>query len=118
MIVGIGIDIIELDRVAKSIEQPKFLERILTLREHEFASSLKGKRKVEFVAGRFAAKEAFSKAIGTGIGKDVSFQDVEIINDELGKPVVHAAFSYNIHVSISHSNSYAVAQVILESPSC
>lgn len=114
MIVGIGIDITELYRIAKSIEQPRFLERILTERERELASALAGKRKVEFVAGRFAAKEAFSKAIGTGIGKEVGFQDIEIINDERGKPIVHASYPYVIHISISHSNDYAIAQVILE----
>lgn len=118
MIVGIGIDIIEIERIEKMIEgQPKFIERILTEKERQVAHSLKGKRRSEFVAGRFAAKEAYSKAFGTGIGKEVSFLHIEITNDERGKPVLLANTNYTIHLSISHSREFAVAQVILESPS-
>ncbi|MDG4657913.1 holo-ACP synthase [Ectobacillus antri] len=117
MIVGTGIDIIELARIEKLLEQPKFLERILTEREKHKAAHLSGQRKVEFVAGRFAAKEAYAKAVGTGIGKEVSFLDIEILNDEKGKPVCVAPSSHIIHVSISHSRDFAVAQVILESSS-
>jgi holo-[acyl-carrier protein] synthase len=118
MIVGIGIDIIEIERIEKMIEgQPKFIERILTEKERRVACSLKGKRRSEFVAGRFAAKEAYSKALGTGIGKEVSFLHIEITNDERGKPVLLANTNHTIHLSISHSREFAVAQVILESPS-
>jgi holo-[acyl-carrier protein] synthase len=69
---------------------------------------------VEFLAGRFAAKEAFSKAMGTGIGKDLSFLDIEIAVDPLGKPVIVKP-DVNAHLSISHSRDYAVAQVVIES---
>ena len=118
MVIGTGIDIIELDRIAKLIDvQPKFLDRILTGREREKAEQLRGQRRTEFVAGRFAAKEAYAKAVGTGFGRDLSFLDIEIYNDERGKPVLHAASPYTVHVSISHSNQFAVAQVIIESPS-
>ncbi|MFD3450448.1 holo-ACP synthase [Microbacteriaceae bacterium 4G12] len=118
MIIGTGIDIIELERIEKLLEtQPKFLERILTKRELEAVERLGGQRKVEFVAGRFAAKEAYSKAMGTGIGKEVSFVDIEIMNDERGKPVISAPSSHILHVSISHSRQFAVAQVIIESSS-
>lgn len=118
MIIGTGIDIIELDRIARLIEtQPKFLERILTGRELEKVEKLRGQRRTEFVAGRFAAKEAYAKAVGTGFGRDLSFLDIEIDNDERGKPVLHAASSHIVHVSISHSKQFATAQVIIESPS-
>lgn len=118
MIVGVGIDIIEIERIEKMIEgQPKFIERILTENERQVAYTLKGKRRSEFVAGRFAAKEAYSKALGTGIGKEVSFLHIEIMNDERGKPILLANTSHTIHLSISHSREFAVAQVVLESPS-
>ena len=74
LIVGIGIDIIELNRIEKMLDgKLKFMERILTENERNVAKGLKGSRLTEFVAGRFAAKEAYSKAVGTGIGKEVSF---------------------------------------------
>jgi holo-[acyl-carrier protein] synthase len=116
VIKGIGIDIIELDRIRKSMENERFLDRVLTPNERNLLKGLKGEsRRVEFVAGRFAAKEAFAKAMGTGIGK-LSFQDIEIINDEKGKPIVTVSLldKMNIFVSISHSKEYAVAQVVLE----
>ena len=74
MIKGIGIDITELGRIKKILErQPRFPERILTENEIERFEKLKGQRKIEYFAGRFAAKEAFSKANGTGIGKNFPF---------------------------------------------
>lgn len=116
MIIGIGIDIIELSRVQEIINnQPRFVDRILTPAEKEVYVTLTNHRKVEFLAGRFSAKEAFSKAIGTGIGKEVSFQDISILSDELGKPVMKCVGEHRfIHVSISHSQHYAVSQVIIE----
>ncbi len=85
MIVGIGIDIIELNRIEKMLDgKLKFMERILTENERNVAKGLKGSRLTEFVAGRFAAKEAYSKAVGTGIGKEVSFLDIEVRNDDRG----------------------------------
>ncbi|WP_047981042.1 holo-ACP synthase [Ornithinibacillus contaminans] len=116
MIKGIGIDIIELERIEKSLENKRFVERILTERERErFLTISSHARKIEFVAGRFAAKEAFAKAMGTGIGK-LSFQDIEIGNDENGAPFITVALdeAMNIFVSITHSREYAVAQVVLE----
>ncbi|WP_242145805.1 MULTISPECIES: holo-ACP synthase [unclassified Bacillus cereus group] len=119
MILGIGIDIIELNRIEKMINgKLHFMERILTETERNVAAKLKGKRLVEFVAGRFAAKEAYSKAVGTGIGKEVSFLDIEIKNDPKGKPVLFTNTEYIVHLSISHSREFAVAQVVLESSSC
>lgn len=79
MIYGIGLDITELKRIAAmAARQKRFAERILTPGELDQYHELSEKRKIEFLAGRFAAKEAFSKAFGTGIGKQLSFQDIEI----------------------------------------
>lgn len=118
MIKGIGIDIVEIKRIQTIMDrQPKFQKRVLTEKELELYEALTSNgRKTEFLAGRFAAKEAFAKAKGTGFGKELGFHDIEILRNELGKPVVH--FTSNgeetIHISISHSSEYAVAQVILE----
>ncbi|PAL05793.1 holo-ACP synthase [Peribacillus simplex] len=115
MIKGIGVDITELDRMETLINrQPRLKERILTESEILIFEKLNGRRKVEYFAGRFAAKEAFSKANGTGIGKHLSFLDIEIISDDKGKPVISKPFSEGVHLSISHSREYAVAQVVIE----
>ncbi|MCR8872192.1 holo-ACP synthase [Bacillus sp. AFS026049] len=115
MIKGIGVDITELDRMETLINrQPRLKERILTESEILIFEKLNGRRKVEYFAGRFAAKEAFSKANGTGIGKHLSFLDIEIISDDKGKPVISRPFSKGVHLSISHSRDYAVAQVVIE----
>ena len=115
MIKGIGVDITELDRMETLINlQPRLKERILTESEILIFEKLNGRRKVEYFAGRFAAKEAFSKANGTGIGKHLSFLDIEIISDDKGKPVISKPFSEGVHLSISHSRDYAVAQVVIE----
>ncbi|CAH0174348.1 holo-ACP synthase [Peribacillus castrilensis] len=115
MIKGIGVDITELDRMETLINrQPRLKERILTESEILIFEKLNGRRKVEYFAGRFAAKEAFSKANGTGIGKHLSFLDIEIISDDKGKPVISKPFSKGVHLSISHSRDYAVAQVVIE----
>ena len=115
MIKGIGVDITELDRMETLINrQPRLKERVLTESEILIFEKLNGKRKIEYFAGRFAAKEAFSKANGTGIGKHLSFLDIEIISDDKGKPVISKPFSKGVHLSISHSRDYAVAQVVIE----
>ncbi|MFA1715373.1 holo-ACP synthase [Peribacillus frigoritolerans] len=115
MIKGIGVDITELDRMETLINrQPRIKERILTESEILIFEKLNGRRKVEYFAGRFAAKEAFSKANGTGIGKHLSFLDIEITSDDKGKPVISKPFSEGVHLSISHSRDYAVAQVVIE----
>ncbi|MFZ3590200.1 holo-ACP synthase [Bacillus sp. DJP31] len=118
MIKGIGIDIIEIHRVEDlAARMPKFVQRILTEREIKKYEWLQGKRKAEYLAGRFAAKEAFSKAMGTGIGKGLQFTDIEIVQDPLGKPFFSKPFTEGTYLSISHSKEYAVAQVIIESSS-
>lgn len=116
MIIGTGIDIVELIRIKETLHRHQsFVKRILTAKEQEIFNSLSNSRKIEFLAGRFAAKEAFAKAIGTGIGKKLSWQDVEIIPDIQGKPKVIAKENFgNVHLSISHSKEYAIANVIIE----
>ncbi|HZG59840.1 MAG TPA: holo-ACP synthase [Anoxybacillus sp.] len=116
MIVGIGIDIVEIKRIKEIVErQPKFIERILSETEKKRFFQLSETRKIEFLAGRFAAKEAYAKAVGTGIGKELSFTDIHIHNDEKGKPFIPSVTpEQRIHLSISHSDDYAVAQVIIE----
>lgn len=121
MVTGVGTDLIELSRVEKVA--PRLARRILT--EEELSGLPRHPRRcLEFVAGRFAAKEAVSKALGTGIGQTCSFKDIEILNDQQGKPVValssrlmHALFSGNrihVHLSISHSEHYVLAIAVIE----
>jgi holo-[acyl-carrier protein] synthase len=114
MIKGIGIDIIELSRIRGILNrQKRFVDRILTSIEKLKFEGLSGVRKVEFLAGRYAAKEAYSKANGTGIGEQLSFLDIEIDNDSSGKPIFVKPET-KAHLSITHSRDYAAAQVIIE----
>lgn len=114
-VVGIGIDAIELSRIHELIEKnSSVIQRILTPAELAVFQTLGHKRQVEYLAGRFAAKEAYSKALGTGIGKSVSFQDLEIQNEANGRPVLIGPHSYRIHLSITHTNHDAYAVVMLE----
>ncbi|MBD1382151.1 holo-ACP synthase [Metabacillus arenae] len=118
MIDGIGLDIIETKRIeGLLLRQSKFVDRILTLKEKETFCKLSAKRKIEFISGRFAAKEAYAKATGTGIGKKLSFLDIEILNNEAGKPEIFLMNSRadGVHLSITHTKNYAAAQVIIES---
>lgn len=114
MIIGIGLDMIEIERIAKVVRKhPKFVARVLTLSERKAYERLSDERKIEFLAGRFAAKEAYAKARGTGIGK-LSWQDIEI-SDENGKPcIASSACDEKIHLTITHTKDYAAAQVIIE----
>lgn len=120
MIRGIGTDILELERVEK-IGIERLSRRVLTEREREKMPSLLSlSRQREYVAGRFAAKEAVAKALGTGIGEKLSFQDVEILSNDHGAPFVqflkeeYMERDFSIHLSISHCQAYVVAMVILE----
>lgn len=115
MIKGIGIDIVEISRIEKILNrQPKLIDRILTSDEKEIFLRLGEKRKTEWLAGRFSAKEAFAKAYGTGIGSKFSFLDISILSDEHGKPVVKHSFEVKVHLSITHTEAYAAAHVIIE----
>ena len=117
MIVGIGNDIIEIERIEKAISKESFKDKIYTQRELENIEK-RGDR-VEIYAGIFSAKEAISKAIGTGV-REFSLTDLEILNDDLGKPYVVVSErldkiikskkeNYQIEISISHSKKYATA---------
>lgn len=118
MILGIGNDIVEIARIEKAIQNESFKKRVYTESEIELIEK-KGAGKVASYAGRFSAKEAISKAMGTGV-RGFSLIDIEILSDELGKPVVNfknelEKFMNNkrIELSISHSKEYATAVAIL-----
>lgn len=120
MVIGNGVDILEISRIEKLIiDNPRFLERFFTAQEQVLFQE-KG-MKVESIAANFAAKEAVSKAIGTGI-RGFNLIDIEVLRDSLGKPIVtlfgnasEIAISRGINrfeVSLSHSNTHAIAFVI------
>ena len=125
MIVGTGIDITEVQRIANSIERfgRRFLERVFTPEEIRYCESKANK--AERYAGRFAAKEAAMKAIGTGWSRGVTWQDVEVKRFPGGRPTLAfhsraAEFAQKLgaihaHLSITHTERQAMAQVILES---
>ena len=115
MIVGHGIDIEELASIQNAVKKREgFAQRVLTDKELERFASLKGRRQIEYLAGRWSAKEAFSKAMGTGIGK-LGFQDLEILNNERGAPYFSKSpFSGKVWLSISHTDQFVTASVILE----
>ena len=115
MIVGHGIDIEALASIQNAVEKREgFARRVLTDKEMERFASLKGRRQIEYLAGRWSAKEAFSKAMGTGIGK-LGFQDLEILNNERGAPYFSKSpFSGKVWLSISHTDQFVTASVILE----
>jgi holo-[acyl-carrier protein] synthase len=127
MIYGVGTDIVNIDRIQKIILKNRegFIKRVLT--EHEQALFANKADSAAFCAKRFAAKEAFSKALGTGIGKVVSFQDLTVRNNENGKPHFIPSEKLRLyllekrikqaHLSISDESQNAVAFVILETSS-
>ena len=121
MIVGIGNDIIEIERIEKAISKEGFKNKIYTQRE--LKNIEKRGNRTETYAGIFSAKEAISKAIGTGV-REFSLTDLEILNDDLGKPYVVVSEKldkilktkkedYQIEISISHSRKYATAVAII-----
>ncbi|HWO76782.1 MAG TPA: holo-ACP synthase [Bacillus sp. (in: firmicutes)] len=115
MIRGIGIDIIEKKRIEKVVQrQPRFPQRILTPNEIVEYMQYPMKRKIEYLSGRFAAKEAYAKARGVGIGRELSFQSIEVQKDSNGKPYFSKPDSKGVHLSISHSQEFVVAQAIIE----
>ena len=121
MIVGIGNDIIEIERVEKAISKEGFIAKVYTQREIE--NIVKRGNRTETYAGIFSAKEAISKAIGTGV-REFALTDLEILNDDLGKPYVIVSDklkkiiqrkkeNYQIEIAISHSKKYATAMAII-----
>lgn len=115
MIIGHGIDLQDMDAVKNAMEKRStFAKKVLTEREYAIFSAYKGKRQVQYLAGRWSAKEAFSKAMGTGIGP-VGFQDIEVLTDEKGAPYVSKSpIAAKAWLSISHSGNFVQASVILE----
>lgn len=121
MIIGLGTDIIEIKRIERSIANygSQFLDRIFTSNEQEYC--LKRRESARHFSGRFAAKEAVAKALGTGISEYLGWLDMEILNDDKGKPVLKLSKGVidhfqqpNLHVSISHSRDYAIAFAVYE----
>ena len=126
-IYGIGIDIVEIDRIADSIERfgDRFLDRIFTPAEREYCEGMKVSAR--HYAARFAAKEAVSKTFGTGIGGDLGWTDIEILREENGEPyvILHGEGKATaarlgitrILISLSHADHYAAANAMAETDS-
>lgn len=125
MIYGIGTDIADIQRIRKVYEKHRehFVRTVLTAKEIEILNDRTGK--AEFIAGRWAAKEAFAKALGTGIGEYCSFTDIEILPNEQNAPEIVALYGNTAktadgkgickyHISISHEREYAVGFVVME----
>lgn len=124
MIVSIGVDIVEVYRIGETIKRtPRFVDRVFTPSEIEYCES-KGAVASQSYAGRFAAKEAFLKALKTGWRGKITWHDMEIRSDADGVPsfevrdeaqkIMNELGASRIHLSISHTAEHAVAQVILE----
>lgn len=124
MIVSIGIDIVEVYRISETIQRtPRFVERVFTMRERDYCDA-KGAAAAQSYAARFAAKEAFLKALKTGWRGRITWQDMEILNDAQGVPTLEIKGearillenlgANKIHLSMSHTTDHAVAQVVLE----
>jgi holo-[acyl-carrier protein] synthase len=122
MIAGIGIDLIEIEKIAVSIGSEAYLRKVFT--EAEIVECQSAANAAERFAGKFAAKEAFMKAIGRGIRQGVWFNQIEVLNEVNGAPYIcvngeiesclHELSVKNIHVSVTHTKSTAAAVVILE----
>ena len=123
-ILGIGVDIVENKRIQKSIKNPLFKKRIYTSKE--LKQSYTVNNKVAYFSKRFAAKEAFSKALGTGLRMNLNFKDIEIINDKMGKPnyvknkkiskIIQKNFkikNYKCFLSISDEKNNSIAFTII-----
>ncbi len=123
-IYGIGIDICEIERIEHSLNKHGDLFADKILNENEKARFQAHRFKARFLAKRFAAKEAFAKAMGTGIADGVAFANIEIVNDAQGKPWIRlhnqtkkkldSVGNAQVHLSISDERSSAIAQVIIE----
>ena len=124
-ILGIGVDIVENLRIAKSLKNDLFVKRIFSNSEIIIAKKIKNK--ISYYSKRFAAKEAFAKSIGTGFRNNLNFKDIAIVNSKLGKPsfiisekikkIIKKEFkvsSFNFFLSISDEKKYSVAYVVLQ----
>lgn len=109
MIIGIGLDLVDVERISRAMENPRFLQRVLTGAERDYC------RTAESVAGRWAAKEAIAKAVGGALG----WQEIEIINGPGGAPKVNVLVKgfndgHRLHVTITHERGHAAAVAIYE----
>jgi holo-[acyl-carrier protein] synthase len=124
MIFGIGTDIVEVERIKKISSVDEFAKKILSQNELDIFNELSKDKKTFFLSKQFAGKEAVSKALGTGVGKEVSMKNIEILRDNKGKPIFNAIdeletyMSYlgitKTHVSLSDESNYVIAMVVLE----
>ena len=122
MIIGIGVDLVEIHRVKVALEKPQFIKRVFTQAESEYCLS-RGRQAAASFAARFAGKEALMKALGTGLASGGTWLDIEILPDEKGRPeaTLQGAFAQiadslgvtKIHISLSHAQEYAIAEVVL-----
>ena len=124
-IIGIGVDIVNNNRFKKLVKNKNFVERVFTSSEQR--RSNKFKNKINFYSKRFAAKEAFSKATGFGISRNLNFKDIEIKNNKIGKPSLNLnkstisylnkkfkVKSFKTSLSLSDEKNYSIAYVIIE----
>ena len=124
MIYGIGTDIVEISRIIKMKSLSSFSEKILSPNELEIASQYENDKLIKYLAKQFAAKEAISKAFGTGIREPILIKDIEIMRDKIGKPYLNplAGVKKSIidlgitksHVSLADESDYVIAFAILE----
>ena len=123
--IGIGVDIVKNNRIQFSIKNKNFINRIFS--KNEILFSKKIKNKISYFSKRFAAKEAFAKALGTGFRSGLNFRDIEIINDKLGKPyyLINTKIkslikrkkkvqNFNLFLSISDEKEYSIAFTIIQ----
>ena len=123
-IIGIGVDIVDNNRIKKIVKNENFIKRVFTIREQKFSKKIKNK--VNFFSKRFAAKEAFSKALGTGISNGINFNEIVVLNKKSGKPyisiigqtkkILKKKFKRKkskISLSLSDEKKYAVAFVTI-----
>ncbi|KRP04683.1 MAG: ACP synthase, partial [Pelagibacteraceae bacterium BACL20 MAG-120920-bin64] len=119
-ILGIGVDIVDNSRIDRSLKNNSFIKRVFS--KSEILSAKKTKDKKSYYSKRFAAKEAFSKSIGTGFRDNLNFKDISIVNNKLGKPsfvitekikkIIKKHFktsSFNFFLSISDEKKYSIA---------
>ena len=124
-IFGVGVDLVKNQRIKQSIKKKGFVEKIFSKKEIFY--SQKTSNKVNFFAKRFAAKEAFSKALGTGFKEGLNFKKIEILNDKMGKPyyynsnnikrIIYNRFKirrYDLFLSISDETDYSVAFTVIQ----
>ena len=124
-ILGIGVDIVDNNRIKKLVRNKQFIARVFTNNEQKYSNRLKNK--INYYSKRFAAKEAFSKATGFGISKNLNFRDIEIKNNKKGKPLIYLnkstlnylkkklnVRSFKVNLSLSDEKIYSIAYVVIE----